>query len=612
MRPFRTLGRRLAPLFLTFLLGPCLVYTSAMAEDAAGQADLDAATSLKLNASSMADLERVIELTESALEKGLPADSESLAKSLITASLFQHGSRFAQALFDPRERTERPAMLKQFALKDLYSILEYDDTLPQVHMMIARLEGVNVGTTITPENFAKGRNAADRAIKLLEEDKPMQSKALVLRAGYEGTNSEARIALLDKAVEADNNNTDAWRLRGKTRLVQGEMLSAEGKLEESQKVREKAVADFTRLLEENPDDPDALQTVAELLGRLGDFEKAMEYANQALEKNPRVFSLYLLRARLYHKQGEHDFSIQDLNKALDIQPDSFLAYLDRAEVNYDKGDMEAAAKDYGKTRKLQANLPSIILQRMMIRSQNDTDKAIAEVEKFLELDELDAKENNRKVDPEFRLQLGQTYTVLKKYAKVVDLLSPLLASLDPESDSTRIKNARFLALRTRADAYLSLGEHSKAVGDYREAKAIIPKNDGVLNNLAWVLSTSPKDGIRNAEDAISLAKEACEVTQYKQPHILSTLAASYAESGDFELAKKYSSQAVEMAQDAPEPDEEMVKQLQAELDSYKAEKPWRELQSEDSESDSGEEETEDQNVEEEKSEEEVLEPAGVE
>ena len=67
-----------------------------------------------------------------------------------------------------------------------------------------------------------------------------------------------------------------------------------------------------------------------------------------------------------------------------------------------------------------------------------------------------------------------------------------------------------------------------------------------------------------------------------------------------------------MAQDAPEPDEEMVKQLQAELDSYKAEKPWRELQSEDSESDSGEEETEDQNVEEEKSEEEVLEPAGVE
>jgi len=587
-----------------------------MAEDAAGQADLDAATSLKLSASSMADLERVIELTESALEKGLPEDSESLAKSLITATLFQHGSRFAQALFDPRERTERPAMLKQFALKDLYSILEYDDSLPQVHMMIARLEGVNVGANITPENFTKGRDAADKAIKLLEEDKPMQSKAIVLRAGYEGTDSEKRIELLDQAIEADNNNTDAWRLRGKSRLVQGEMLSAQGKLEESQAVREKAVADFTRLLEENPDDPDALQTVAELLGRLGDFEKAMEYANQALAKNPRVFSLYLLRARLYHKQGEYDSAIKDLNEALDIQPGSFLAHLDRAEVNYDKGDKEAAAKDYGKTRELQPNLPSIILQRMMIRSQNDTDKSIAEVEKFMELDEMEAKTSNRSIDPEFRLQLGSTYTVLKKPAKVVDLLSPLLDSLESASDNTKTKNARFMALRTRADAFLSLGEHSKSIVDYRQAKTIYPKDDGVLNNLAWVLSTSPLDDIRNAEDAVALALEACEVTEYKQPHILSTLAASYAESGDFELAKKYSTMAVEMAEDAEEPDDQMVKQLKGELESYNAEKPWREAKSEDKSSveESTEKDTSDESEEEEaeKEEEEELVPAGAE
>ncbi len=88
----------------------CLLLTAgpnvSMAQSE-GQADLDAATSLKLNASSMADLERVIELCESAIEKGLDDESNQLAKSLVTATLFQHGTRFAQALFDPQERTRR-------------------------------------------------------------------------------------------------------------------------------------------------------------------------------------------------------------------------------------------------------------------------------------------------------------------------------------------------------------------------------------------------------------------------------------------------------------------------------------------------------------------------
>ena len=52
-----------------------------------GQADLDAATALKLSVSSMADLEKVVALCESAIEKGLDPGSEELAKSLLTATL---------------------------------------------------------------------------------------------------------------------------------------------------------------------------------------------------------------------------------------------------------------------------------------------------------------------------------------------------------------------------------------------------------------------------------------------------------------------------------------------------------------------------------------------
>ncbi len=76
--------------------------------------------------------------------------------------------------------------------------------------------------------------------------------------------------------------------------------------------------------------------------------------------------------------------------------------------------------------------------------------------------------------------------------------------------------------------------------------------------------------------------KACQETEFEQPHILSTLAAGYAESGDFENAVKYSSKAVEVS--ARQPDTADIKeQLQKELDSYKQKKPTRELLTEEDE-----------------------------
>jgi len=96
----------------------------------------------------------------------------------------------------------------------------------------------------------------------------------------------------------------------------------------------------------------------------------------------------------------------------------------------------------------------------------------------------------------------------------------------------------------------------------------------VLNNYAWVLATSTDDNVRNADRSIELGTKACEITKYERPHILSTLAAGYAEKGDWENAVKWSTKAVEVgAKDA-----EVSEQLKKELDNYKEKKPWREKQ----------------------------------
>ncbi|MFM9058764.1 MAG: hypothetical protein ACKOSQ_06550, partial [Planctomycetaceae bacterium] len=68
--------------------------------------------------------------------------------------------------------------------------------------------------------------------------------------------------------------------------------------------------------------------------------------------------------------------------------------------------------------------------------------------------------------------------------------------------------------------------------------------------------------------------KACEATEWRQAHIVSTLAAGYAEQGDFENARKYSRQACETGGVT----EEILEQLKSELASYEEGKPWRERQ----------------------------------
>ena len=115
----------------------------------------------------------------------------------------------------------------------------------------------------------------------------------------------------------------------------------------------------------------------------------------------------------------------------------------------------------------------------------------------------------------------------------------------------------------------------RAIADYESVLKDDPKNSHVLNNLAWLLATSPDDKLRDGKRAIELATEGCKVTDYKQAHLLSTLAAGYAETGDFKTAIEWSQKAVAAA-----PDEEMKANLVKELESYQAGKPWREAQNE--------------------------------
>jgi Tfp pilus assembly protein PilF len=98
-----------------------------------------------------------------------------------------------------------------------------------------------------------------------------------------------------------------------------------------------------------------------------------------------------------------------------------------------------------------------------------------------------------------------------------------------------------------AAALALLHNPAGAVAEYRMALAISANRPDTLNNLAWMLATDPHAEIRNGADAVKFASEACRLTQDKYPMLLGTLAAAYAEAGNFDLAIGTAQQAHDLA-----------------------------------------------------------------
>ena len=129
------------------------------------------------------------------------------------------------------------------------------------------------------------------------------------------------------------------------------------------------------------------------------------------------------------------------------------------------------------------------------------------------------------------------------------------------------------ALLGRAAAFYSAGQMEKALADFAGAIELNSDFPQAYNDYAWLLATWPDEKFRNGKKALELACRACDLTEWKNGAYLDTLAASYAELGDFENAVKWQTEAVSAS---AEESEETKKEIESRIELYKGKKPYRE------------------------------------
>jgi protein O-mannosyl-transferase len=85
-----------------------------------------------------------------------------------------------------------------------------------------------------------------------------------------------------------------------------------------------------------------------------------------------------------------------------------------------------------------------------------------------------------------------------------------------------------------------------ALGHYRMLLELDPDSLLAQNALAWFLATCPEASLRNGKEATELALRAVQLSTGKYPQTLDTLAAAYAESGQFEKAVETANEALRL------------------------------------------------------------------
>jgi len=528
-------------------------------DDYKGSEAFEEASKLRVTESTKESLGKVIELCKKALELGLDELDTADAKKMLGAATFQRAQRTLEELAGARLPAARVTKVTGEAMQDLQSAIEADPDLVDAYVMKARIH-------LLRQEINKGAEALDLARTKLQalvdagerdpEVKKKLSEVIIMRS-VSRQDVDERIDDLLKAIEADPENERAIQLTVESLISVGRNQEAESTIR--------------KFLESDPENEYALRRLVLMLAQGEKIDEAIGFLNEKIEKYPELSVLYSLRGNLWlAKSATGNSSPEDRNawlesgksdndKAIQLDPENLDAYLNRARVCLALKDYEQAKKDIDYLQEKRPEIPDLAFLKMDIAIQEKRmGDAIGELERLVQL------------NPENRLllmQLASMYQMDDRPRKALRIVDRLINA----------EQTDWQALRLRGDVLLALGRHTDAIADYEQAVKNIPEDDddlsGILNNLSWVLSTSPEDSVRNGDRALEAGLRACELTQYNKSHILSTLAAAYAELGQFDKAIEWSTKAVELG---AKEENEQLEQLKEELKSYQDKKPWRE------------------------------------
>jgi rhomboid protease GluP len=155
--------------------------------------------------------------------------------------------------------------------------------------------------------------------------------------------------------------------------------------------------------------------------------------------------------------------------------------------------------------------------------------------------------------PEAQLALGVAYRMKGDLGKAQQAFETALGRNPATADGQRLL----------ADLYADQKLFAEAVQHYKHALQIEPKNAESHNNLAWLYATCEDPKWRDPHAALEHAREAVELTQWKEAGFIDTLAEANYASGSYQEAVRIQVVALQLDPQDPELQEHMLRYRKA-------------------------------------------------
>ncbi len=285
---------------------------------------------------------------------------------------------------------------------------------------------------------------------------------------------------------------------------------------------EEALAALQKAVELNPSYFEALNNLAALLSRRGRMDEAIAHLRRAIEVNPDYFEGHSNLGALLAGAGRHEEGIEFMRRALGWRPDDVQLLNNLARAI---GESAESARAVERLRALAADYPDHVSIRLRLG------------EALWQAGDREAAE-------------AEFAGVLRRAPSSAEILFQLGV------------------IRQR------LGDLEAALALFEQAVKAEPANAARANRLARLRATHPDAKYRDGARAVELASRASEAAGHSDPELLDTLAAAYAETGQFDEAQRMISLALRYT-----PPGAAREALEARRNLYEHRQPYRETES---------------------------------
>jgi tetratricopeptide (TPR) repeat protein len=329
------------------------------------------------------------------------------------------------------------------------------------------------------------------------------------------------LVMLERYAEAREDYEALLRLQPdhiEARCRHSYVLAQLGKADE-------AAAGLRELIKQHPRSAPLQSALAFVCLIEGDHESAAVHAAKAMELDADLPEPYYLRASCHEMKERWEDCLRDVDRYLALQPNvgpgrGRDAHLLRARALWKLNKPERAMGDLLVARRLDPSSAEVRLLLVMgylkIGKQRAAAVAAEELAKSFP-DDVQAQDLYV-----FTLQLNG------RLSEALRLARGLLEKF-PKSPRPHIRLLQ---------GYMNIGEYRKALEHGEKALELDPDWVEVLARVAALLSTCQEEGVRDGRRARSLALKACELSKWKHPTALLSLATAYAECGEFAEAER--------------------------------------------------------------------------